>query len=194
MAPSHAKCALLHRSKYKQAPPLNRRYYGPAESAQIEDAGRLNSDGFTLMKRAPETLFVANMPYSFTDDQLAELFEPYGLVITSRMARDKDTGQSKGFGFVELAPDKARAKAIAGVNGKVLDGRTIEVRVADVKEKPAKPARRFPRAVGPSQSPASQPYAATQPYVSAHAAPAAPKRSVLVEYRNLSARRLRGAG
>jgi RNA recognition motif-containing protein len=140
------------------------------------------------------------MPYSFTDDQLAELFEPYGLVITSRMARDKDTGQSKGFGFVQLAPDKARAKAIAGVNGKVLDGRTIEVRVADVKEKPAKPARRFPRAVGPSQSPASQPYvtpqpyAATQPYVSAHAAPAAPKRSVLVEYRNLSARRLRGAG
>src|SRR5947208_10579130 len=130
------------------------------------------------MKRAPETLFVANMPYSFTDDQLAELFEPYGIVITSRMARDKDTGQSKGFGFVELAPDKARAKAIAGVNGKVLDGRTIEVRIADVKEKPAKPARRFPRAVA-----SPQPYAGTpQPYVAEYAAPAAPKRSVLVEY------------
>jgi RNA recognition motif-containing protein len=138
------------------------------------------------MKRAPETLFVANMPYSFTDDQLAELFEPYGLVITSRMARDKDTGQSKGFGFVELAPDKARAKAIAGVNGKVLDGRTIEVRIADVVEKPAKPVRRFPRAVAAVPQP--------QDVAAYTVVPPTPKRSVLVEYRNLSARRLRGAG
>jgi RNA recognition motif-containing protein len=144
------------------------------------------------MKRAPETLFVANMPYSFTDDQLAELFEPYGLVITSRMARDKVTGQSKGFGFVELAPDKARAKAIAGVNGMVLDGRTIEVRIADVTEKPAKPARRFPRAVAPSQPYVSQPYVGT--LTATATPPAAAKRAVLVEYRNLSARRLRGAG
>ena len=59
------------------------------------------------MKRAPETLFAANMPYSFTDGQLAELFEPYGIVITSRMARDRETGQSKGFGFVELAPERS---------------------------------------------------------------------------------------
>ena len=138
------------------------------------------------MKRAPETLFAANMPYSFTDDQLAELFEPFGLVITSRVARDRETGQSKGFGFVELAPEKARAKAIEALNGKVVEGRKIEVRIADVPERPAKPARaarRFPRAVE------------TEP---AYATPVAPstaaKRAVLVEYRNLSARRLRGAG
>lgn len=134
------------------------------------------------MKRAPETLFAANMPYSFTDDQLAELFEPYGIVITSRMARDRETGQSKGFGFVELAPEKARAKAIAALNGKVIEGRKIEVRIADVPAKPAKPVRRL-RAVRPDAEPSySTPV------------PATPKRSVLVEYRNLSARRLRGTG
>ena len=138
------------------------------------------------MKRAPETLFAANMPYSFTDDQLAELFDPFGLVITSRMARDRETGQSKGFGFVELAPAKARAKAIEALNGKTIEGRKIEVRIADVVEKPKGP-RRFPRAV--ARPPADND---GEPLYSTPKAPA--KRSVLVEYRNLSARRLRGTG
>jgi RNA recognition motif-containing protein len=138
------------------------------------------------MKRPPETLFAANVPYSFTDEQLGELFDPYGLVISARVARDKATGQSKGFGFVELAPEKARAKAIEGLNGKTVEGRKLEVRIADTPEKPAKPARR-PRLT-----------AKPAPYVgdAAYSTPVAarPKRSVLVEYRNLSARRLRGVG
>src|SRR3954471_11632657 len=97
------------------------------------------------MKRPPDTLFTANVPYSFTDDQLGELFDPYGLVISARVARDKETGQSKGFGFVELAPDNARAKAIAGINGKTIDGRKLEVRIAETPAKPARPMRRSPR-------------------------------------------------
>lgn len=132
------------------------------------------------MKPTAEALFVANLPYSLTDDQLAEMFEPYGIVITFRVARDRETGESKGFGFVELATEKARTKAIAAVNGKVIDGRTVEVRQAKVPVKPTRPKRvtQFPAA---AQFPATPATRATQ------------NRKVLVEYRKLSERRLRTA-
>lgn len=124
------------------------------------------------MKATAEALFVANLPYNFTDDQLAELFDPFGLVITFRVARDRATGESKGFGFVELATEKARNKAIAALNGKQFSGRTIEVRLAKTPPKPAKKVSRL------TASPASR---------------AAVNRKVLVEYRKLSERRLRTA-
>jgi RNA recognition motif-containing protein len=130
------------------------------------------------MKPTAEALFVANLPYEFTDDQLAELFDPFGLVITFRIARDRTTGQSKGFGFVELATEKARKKAIDAVNGKVISGRTLEVRMADV---PAKPVRRPRRLAAPPAAAASV------------AARTAANRKVLVEYRKLSERRLRAS-
>ncbi len=132
------------------------------------------------MKPTAEALFVANLPYSMTDDQLAELFEPYGIVITFRVARDRETGESKGFGFVELATEKARNKAIAAVSGKVIDGRTIEVRQAKVPVKPARP-KRAPRERGVTAFPATP------------ATHSAANRKVLVEYRKLSERRLRTA-
>ena len=132
------------------------------------------------MKPTAEALFVANLPYSMTDDQLAELFDPYGIVITFRVARDRETGESKGFGFVELATEKARNKAIAAVSGKVIDGRTIEVRQAKVPVKPARP-KREQRERGVSEFPATP------------ATRAAANRKVLVEYRKLSERRLRSA-
>jgi len=132
------------------------------------------------MKPTAEALFVANLPYSMTDDQLAELFEPYGIVITFRVARDRETGESKGFGFVELATEKARNKAIAAVSGKVIDGRTIEVRQAKVPVKPARP-KRDQRERGVTAFPATP------------ATHAAANRKVLVEYRKLSERRLRTA-
>ena len=127
------------------------------------------------MKPTAEALFVANLPYSMTDDQLAELFDPYGIVITFRVARDRETGESKGFGFVELATEKARAKAIAAINGKVIDGRTIEVRQAKVPVKAAKPKR------------------SVTAFPAVPAAPRPAQRKVLVEYRKLSERRLRSA-
>lgn len=129
------------------------------------------------MKPTAEALFVANLPYSLTDDQLAEMFEPFGIVITFRVARDRETGESKGFGFVELATEKARNKAIAAVNGKVIDGRTIEVRQAKVPVKAARPKQRLQLAAFPA-TPATR---------------AAQNRKVLVEYRKLSERRLRTA-
>ena len=129
------------------------------------------------MKPSPEALFVANLPYTMTDTQLADLFDPYGLVISWRIARDAASGESKGFGFVELATEKARKKAIEGISGKVIDGRTIEVRPAKVPQKPAKAAK-------PAGNRLTASPVATR---------AAANRKVLVEYRKLSASRFRTA-
>jgi RNA recognition motif-containing protein len=128
------------------------------------------------MKPSAEALFVANLPFSMTDAQLADMFDPFGIVISFRIARDRATGDSKGFGFVELATEKARKKAIAAISGKVLDGRTIEVRQADVPVKPAKAKK-------PSNRLTASPVVAR----------AAVNRKVLVEYRKLSERRFRTA-
>jgi RNA recognition motif-containing protein len=133
------------------------------------------------MKPSAEALFVANLPFSMTDAQLADMFDPFGIVISFRIARDRATGESKGFGFVELATEKARKKAIAAVNGKVLDGRTIEVRQAKVPPKAAKPKK--PAGNGSGNRLTASPVVAR----------AAANRKVLVEYRKLSERRFRTA-
>lgn len=66
-------------------------------------------------------LFVGNLPYEFTEDDLRNLFSSYGEVSYAKIITDRDTGRSKGFGFVEL-PAEAADKAIAEVNGKEVDG------------------------------------------------------------------------
>ncbi len=136
-------------------------------------------------KKPVEKLFAANLPYDFTADRLGELFDPFGLVISCRVVKDPETGESRGFGFVELAPDKARARAIAALNGTTVDGRKIEVRLAENKQVASRPAPA--RASGGEP----MPYVAEQAFVPA--APAAAKRSVVVEYRRLSAQRFRTA-
>jgi RNA recognition motif-containing protein len=133
------------------------------------------------MKPSAEALFVANLPFSMTDAQLADMFDPFGIVISFRIARDRATGESKGFGFVELATEKARKKAIAAVSGKVLDGRTIEVRQAKVP--PKAPRAKKPAGTGTGNRLTASPVAAR----------AVQNRKVLVEYRKLSERRFRTA-
>jgi len=76
-------------------------------------------------------LFVANLPLGTTDEQVAELFDPYGMVLRAYLARDLVTGETKGHGLVQLAPDKVVDAAIAGLNGTKLEGRRIDVRRAD---------------------------------------------------------------
>ena len=75
-------------------------------------------------------LFVGSLPYSATETQLRELFEPFGAIASIRLISDKFTGRSKGFGFVEFDDDEAADKAIAEVNGKEFDGRTLVVNEA----------------------------------------------------------------
>ena len=79
-------------------------------------------------------IYVSNIAYTATDQDLRQLFEPYGVVDTINIITDRDTGQSRGFGFVDM-PDSAAAKAaIQGVQGQELVGRTLTVNEARPRE------------------------------------------------------------
>ena len=85
-------------------------------------------------------IYVSNIAFTATNQDIRQLFEPYGAVDTINIITDRDTGQSRGFGFVEM-PDSAAAKAaIHGLQGKELAGRALTVDEA----KPREP-RREPR-------------------------------------------------
>lgn len=76
-------------------------------------------------------VFVANLPLGFTDEQLAELFDPYGMVLRAYLVRDAQTGETQGHGLVELAPERAVQAAIDGVSAARPGGRRVDVRRAD---------------------------------------------------------------
>ncbi len=79
-------------------------------------------------------IFVGNLAFNATDHDLRQLFEPYGVVDKVNIITDRDTGRSRGFGFVEM-PDSAAAKAaIQGLNGKELAGRALNVNEAKPRE------------------------------------------------------------
>ncbi len=85
-------------------------------------------------------IYVGNLPYSADNQQLSELFSVFGEVVEATVVIDRDTGQSKGFGFVQMADDDAARNAIAGLNGTMLGNRTIRVNEAQ-----ARPERSGPR-------------------------------------------------
>ena len=86
-------------------------------------------------------IFVGNLAFSTTDHDLRQLFEPYGEVDTINIITDRYTGQSRGFGFVEM-PDRAAAQAaIQGLQGKALGGRTLNVNEAKPREPRREPSR-----------------------------------------------------
>ena len=79
-------------------------------------------------------IFVGNLAFSATDHDLRQLFEPYGVVDKVNIITDRDTGRSRGFGFVEM-PDSAAAKAaIQGLQGHQLAGRALNVNEAKPRE------------------------------------------------------------
>ena len=71
-------------------------------------------------------LYVGNLPFSSTEDDIRELFEQFGEVHSVRIITDRDSGRSKGFGFVEIDGDQV-ANAIATLNGTEYDGRTLKI-------------------------------------------------------------------
>ncbi len=79
-------------------------------------------------------LFVGNLPYTTTDQELTALFAPYGTVLSAIIINDKYSGRSKGFGFVEIEDDAAADKAIAELNGQQNAGRSLVVSVARPRE------------------------------------------------------------
>jgi RNA recognition motif-containing protein len=79
-------------------------------------------------------LYVGNLPYRITEDQLREAFEEFGSVASCTIIKDRATGQSKGFGFLEM-PERSEAEvAISSMNGRDLMGRKINVNEARPRE------------------------------------------------------------
>jgi RNA recognition motif-containing protein len=79
-------------------------------------------------------LYVGNLGWNVTDDQLRTLFAAHGTVQFAQVVTERDTGRSKGFGFVEMATDQEAAAAITGMNGQVVDGRPLTVNEARPRE------------------------------------------------------------
>ena len=78
-------------------------------------------------------LFVGNMSFQTTEADLRAAFEQYGEITRIQVMTDRDTGRARGFAFVEMADEQAAANAIAGLNGKELDGRALNVNEAKPK-------------------------------------------------------------
>ena len=85
-------------------------------------------------------LYVGNLAYSVTSDQLKALFAEHGEVVEATMITDRATGRSKGFGFVEMASEDEARKAIEALNERNISGRNLMVNEA--KEREAQPPRR----------------------------------------------------
>lgn len=83
---------------------------------------------------AQQNLFIGSLAYSTTDDTLKAFFETIGEVESARVITDRDSGRSKGFGFVEYKDEANNQKAIDELDGKELDGRAISVGLARPKE------------------------------------------------------------
>ncbi len=80
-------------------------------------------------------LYVGNLPYSVTEQGLTEKFAAHGTVQSAKVITDRDTGQSKGFGFVEMSRDSEAHAAIAALNGADYDGRPMKVNEAKPLDK-----------------------------------------------------------
>ncbi len=76
-------------------------------------------------------IYVGNLSWNTTEEDLTDLFAQYGEVISTRIITDRDTNRSKGFGFVEMAEDDAAVAAISTFDGKELDGRNLRVNEAE---------------------------------------------------------------
>ena len=79
-------------------------------------------------------IYVGNLNYRVREEDLKQVMEEYGVVDSVKIIKDRETGKSKGFGFVEIADDAAGAKAIAELNGAEYEGRTMVVKEARPRE------------------------------------------------------------
>jgi RNA recognition motif-containing protein len=86
-------------------------------------------------------IFIAGLSFKVNDADLANLFEEYGPVTSARVITDRQTGKSKGYGFVEIEDEEVANQAIAELNGAEYDGRTLSVSEARAKEE--RPRREF---------------------------------------------------
>ncbi len=85
-----------------------------------------------------KNIYVGNLDFRTSEDELRQLFESYGTVERVNMIRDRDTGQPRGFAFVEMTNDGEAEKAIAGINGTNVGGRNLNV--SEARPKPERAA------------------------------------------------------
>jgi RNA recognition motif-containing protein len=88
-----------------------------------------------------KSIYVGNLPFGTTPEELRELFEPHGEVTSAKVITDRETGRSRGFGFVEMEDEAAANAAIAQLNGADLNGRALRVNEALPRE--PRPPRRY---------------------------------------------------
>ena len=79
-------------------------------------------------------LFVGSLPWSVDDQKLQEAFEEHGEVVSAKVIKDRETGRSRGFGFVEMASQESANSAISALNNAELGGRNIVVNVAKPRD------------------------------------------------------------
>ncbi len=79
-------------------------------------------------------LYVGNLSYSTTDESLRVAFAPFGAVDSAKVIMDRETGRSKGFGFIEMSSDQEAAAAVTGLDGQDVDGRSLRVSEARPQE------------------------------------------------------------
>jgi RNA recognition motif-containing protein len=79
-------------------------------------------------------IFVGSLPFKLKEEDLKRLFEAYGEVSSVKLINDRETGRSKGFGFVEMPDDESAQQAIEGLNGSEVEGRTIAVSQAEERK------------------------------------------------------------
>jgi RNA recognition motif-containing protein len=96
--------------------------------------GLMNGPPLTPEALMGKKLYVGNLSYETGDAELEALFAPYGTVQSVQIIMDRDTGRSKGFGFVEMGSDAEAQAAIAGLSGKQVGGRNLTVNEAKPKE------------------------------------------------------------
>ncbi len=80
-----------------------------------------------------KNIYVGNLSFNSSEEQVRSLFEQYGAVDKVQLVRDRETGQPRGFGFVEMVNDEEAEKAISAINGMALDGRNLNVSEARPK-------------------------------------------------------------
>lgn len=90
-----------------------------------------------------KSIYVGNLPFSATEEELRNLFSPYGTVHAVKLVSDRETGRPRGFGFVEM-DDSAAANAISALNGKDIGGRSLRINEARERERtPRQDRKRF---------------------------------------------------
>ena len=131
-------------------------------------------------------VFVGNLPPGFSDERLAEAFDPFGIVLTAAVARDPSTGARLRYGFVDIATERAMTQAITALDGSEIDGCKLNVKPRERAKKsptarPRRPGFRAAARNGMSHSAAAPPRRMPQPAaetlyrMTEHAAEAAPR-------------------